>query len=60
MNLKRHYSGRLPELLQKGKVLVLYGPRRAGEDSALQGVFASRNVSTIRNSSQDNFPEFIL
>ena len=36
MNIKRYYHDKLPELLQGGKVLALYGPRRSGKTTLLK------------------------
>lgn len=47
--IRRYYSSRLPELLQKGKVLALYGPRRAGKTTLLKelvGSFQGRHFMT--------------
>jgi len=49
MMIRRYYSSRFPELLQAGKVLALYGPRRAGKTTLLKelvGSFQGRHFMT--------------
>lgn len=36
MKIKRHYLDKLPSMLRPGKVLALYGPRRAGKTTLIQ------------------------
>ena len=40
MKITRHYLDRIHELLQPGKVLALYGPRRAGKTTLLSDFLA--------------------
>jgi len=37
--LKRYYEKLLPDLLQKGKVLIIYGPRRSGKTELINKIF---------------------
>ena len=36
MRIKRHYLDKIPSMLQPGKVLAIYGPRRAGKTTLIE------------------------
>jgi len=49
----RFYEGRLEALLQKGKVLVLYGPRRAGKTFLVQRFLQSDRGKVFQGVGED-------
>jgi len=53
MNIKRYYHDRLPELLQGGKVLALYGPRRSGKTTLLKELVAGFAGKSFFGSGED-------
>lgn len=53
MMIRRYYSSRLPELLQAGKVLALYGPRRAGKTTLLKELVGSFQGHHFMTTGED-------
>lgn len=53
MNIKRYYHDQLPELLQGGKVLALYGPRRSGKTTLLKELVAGFAGKCFFGSGED-------
>ena len=53
MNIKRYYHDKLPELLQGGKVLALYGPRRSGKTTLLRELVAGFAGKSFFGSGED-------
>ncbi len=53
MNIKRYYHDKLPELLQGGKVLALYGPRRSGKTTLLKELVAGFTGKSFFGSCED-------
>lgn len=53
MNIKRYYHDKLPELLQGGKVLALYGPRRSGKTTLLKELVAGFAGKSFFGSGED-------
>jgi hypothetical protein len=53
MNIKRYYHDRLPELLQPGRVLALYGPRRSGKTTLLNELVSSFSGKYFFSSGED-------
>ena len=43
MKIKRHYLDRISSMLQKGKVLVIYGPRRSGKTTLIEDFLKTWN-----------------
>lgn len=50
-NLKRAYS--IADLVEKGRVLVVYGPRRSGKTTLIQTYLASITVSSLCDSGDN-------
>ena len=53
MNIKRYYHDKLPELLQGGKELALYGPRRSGKTTLLKELVAGFAGKSFFGSGED-------
>jgi len=53
MKIKRYYYDRLPELLQPGKVLALYGARRSGKTTLLKEFVSSFSGKCFFGSGED-------
>lgn len=53
MNIKRFYQSKLDQLLHPGKVLALYGPRRAGKTTLLNNFLSSFTGKYFLGSGED-------
>jgi predicted AAA+ superfamily ATPase len=53
MHIKRYYHDQLPELLQAGRVLALYGPRRSGKTTLLNELVANFSGKYFFCSGED-------
>lgn len=60
MNIKRYYSGQLDDLLQPGKVLALYGPRRAGKTTLLKDFLSGFTGKAFSGSGEDKVVKDII
>lgn len=60
MNIKRYYSGQLDGLLQPGKVLALYGPRRAGKTTLLKDFLSGFTGKAFSGSGEDKTVKDII
>ncbi|OQA89003.1 MAG: hypothetical protein BWY31_00188 [Lentisphaerae bacterium ADurb.Bin242] len=60
MNIKRFYQGELGSLIQPGKVLALYGPRRAGKTTLLKDFLSSFPGKYFLGSGEDKSVRDVL
>ena len=60
MNIKRFYQGELGSLIQPGKVLALYGPKRAGKTTLLKDFLSSFSGKYFLGSGEDKSVRDVL